>query len=88
MIDYDSCCCGCIDCAECWPELQEKVSCSACDCEFHRYEMEVDEKYVRICKDCHDAGYRECSCCGNAAKLIDGAICGECWAEELQEALA
>jgi hypothetical protein len=39
-----------------------------------------------ICENCRDEGYGECATCGEVAILVDGALCGECWAEELEDA--
>lgn len=69
------CSCGCYDCGDCHPELQELVQCECCGKYVHRYEF--CEQTGR-CPDCEDASMIQCEVCGKW--FSDNT--GEDWAEE------
>lgn len=79
---YEPCYCGAIDCPECSPGCLEPAACRACGETYPDYLVSSEG----ICENCRDEGYGECATCGEVEILVDGALCGECWAEELEEA--
>ena len=83
-MNYEPCCCGAIDCPECSPGCLYPTECRACGDTYPDYQVSNDG----ICENCRDEGFVICANCGEAVIPVDGAICAECWAEELEEALA